>query len=61
MAKKVHTVSVKGDFTFSDKIMEEEDKTGIHRYNLDDILKEFDGHNIKVTISEEDVVPEIVE
>jgi hypothetical protein len=61
MAKKVHSVSLRGNFTFLDKIVEEEDKNGLHRYNLDEILKEFDGSNIKITISEEDVVPEIEE
>jgi hypothetical protein len=58
MAKKVHSVSLKGDFTYLDKIIEEETKTGIERYDLDKILQEFDGHNIKITISEEDVVPQ---
>jgi YonK protein len=58
MAKKVHTVSLKGNFTYLDKLVEEETKTGIERYDLDQILKEFDGHNIKITISEEDVLPQ---
>jgi hypothetical protein len=58
MAKKVHSVSLKGNFTFLDKIVEEENKTGIERYDLEQILKEFDGHNIKITISEEDIIPQ---
>jgi hypothetical protein len=58
MAKKVHSVSLKGNFTYLDKIVEEENKTGIERYDLEQILKEFDGHNIKITISEEDTLPQ---
>ena len=43
MAKKVHTVNLKGNYTYIDGIIEEETKTDIERYDLNSILKSFDG------------------
>ncbi|AKF31036.1 hypothetical protein BBP18_09960 [Bacillus velezensis] len=61
LAKKVHTVNLKGNYTYIDGIIEEETKTDIERYDLNSILKSFDGRKVKISITEEDELPQINE
>ena len=58
MAKKVHSVSVKGLFDMNVmEITEVKKDQGDFVYDFKKILEEFDGKNISVTIKEEDKLP----
>jgi hypothetical protein len=61
MAKKVHAISLKGDYYHVKKVVAEYDKKSetTEYFNLDDILKEFDNKQISITIKEEDAIPSV--
>jgi hypothetical protein len=61
MAKRVHSVSLKGVFDINDLIIEEFDpKTETTKiYSLRDILEDFDGKSVSFSVKEEQPVKSI--
>lgn len=61
MAKKVHSYSLKGDYTHDTMIVAEYDKKTemTTHYSLKDILSEFNGRAFSITIKEEDKVQSV--
>lgn len=61
MAKKVHQINLKGDYYHSKQVVAEYDKkTEVTTYySLYEILKDFDGKNILISIKEEEEVPSL--
>lgn len=58
MAKKVHSYSLKGDYNHEKQVVAEYDKKTEKTtyYSLKDILSEFNGRPISITVKEEDSV-----
>lgn len=62
MAKRVHSLSLKGLFLHDTGLIEEKEKnketkeTEVKYYKLYDLLQEFDGKQVSITIKEEDEV-----
>lgn len=63
MAKKTHQYSLKGNYDHERQIIAEYDKKTeeTSRYSLVDLLKEFDGKEISITVKEEDFVATVDE
>lgn len=63
MAKKVHAYSLKGEYFHEKMVVSEYDKKTevTSYYSLADILSEFNGRAISVTIKEEDEVPSLTQ
>lgn len=61
MAKKVHSYSLKGDYTHDTMIVAEYDKKSetTTYYSLKDILSQFDNKSFSITIKEEDKVQSV--
>lgn len=60
MAKKVHSITVKGDLDVSAGTITEYDKEGgiLGVYKIEDLLREFDGTIVTLSIKEqEDLLP----
>jgi hypothetical protein len=56
MAKKVHAISLKGNFELDTMEVTEESKEGIFTYDFLYVLKEFDGKLVSITVKEENPV-----
>nr|WP_082970882.1 YonK family protein [Mycobacterium sp. E3298] len=63
MAKKVHAYQLKGDYYHQKQVVAEYDKKteSTSYYSLVDILKNFDGRPISITIKEEDAVESLAQ
>ncbi|WP_010498363.1 YonK family protein [Paenibacillus elgii] len=61
MAKKVHAYSLKGEYYHEQMVVAEYDKKTEYTsyYSIKDILAEFNGKPLSITIKEEDDVPSI--
>jgi predicted RNA-binding protein len=56
MAKVVHSVSLNGEFTYTDMEIVETTKESINTYDIAEILKRFDGRSIRLAIQEQDEI-----
>lgn len=56
-AKKVHSISITGDFSLDTMEIVEVTKDAEYTYDFLSILKDFDGKNITVTLKEQDEIP----
>ncbi|MED1863246.1 YonK family protein [Fictibacillus nanhaiensis] len=57
MAKRLKSVQLKGLFDMGVMEIEEATKDSINTYDLKDLLSEFDGKTITISIKEEDELP----
>lgn len=61
MAKKTHSVSLKGILDMDTGVIEEVTKDDVNNYNFIEILKEFHDKQVSITIKEETELPVIEE
>jgi hypothetical protein len=57
MAKKVHSVNLKGEFELDTMEVTETTKEAIFTYDFLEILRDFDGKQISISIKEEQELP----
>jgi YonK protein len=57
LAKKVHSIQLKGLFDMGTMEIEESTKDDINTYDFKQILSEFDGKTVTISIKEEDELP----
>jgi hypothetical protein len=56
-SKKIHAVSVKGEFDLSTMEITETTKEAILTYDFLEVLREFDGKQVTISIKEENELP----
>jgi hypothetical protein len=57
MAKKVHAVTLKGNFDLSLMEITEVTKEAENTYDFLELLREFDGKQVSISIKEEEELP----
>lgn len=57
MAKKVHQVNIKGLLDMGTMEIEETTKDAVNVYDFKEILSDFDGKTISISIKEENELP----